>query len=233
MKRSFSRSLESAPASQIGFAETTLSSASRAEQILWKRSFDLGAAVAACLLLLPLIVGGVLAVWCVQGRPIFIRHRRVGKNGRAFDCFKFRTMVPNAEEALRRHLAANEPARREWLRSFKLKNDPRVTPLGRVLRKSSLDELPQLWNVLRGEMSIVGPRPIVAAEIHRYGTNIRDYYLVKPGLTGLWQVSGRSDVDYPARVRLDVEYARSVSMLRDLKIIVLTVPAVMASRGSY
>lgn len=129
-------------------------------------------------------------------------------------------------------LAANPEARREWAASQKLTNDPRITPLGQFIRKSSIDELPQLINVIRGDMSLVGPRPIVEGEISKYGEHFKDYCAVRPGLTGLWQVRGRSDTTYDSRVKLDVEYVREHSFLSDIKILLLTVPAVFNSRGA-
>ncbi len=233
MKMFSSKPLQAAPASQYEFAEDPTSSAARSGNAFWKRSFDLSMVIVALILLLPLLAAGVLALRILQGRPVFIRHKRIGQHGKSFYCLKFRTMVTDAQDVLQRHLETNESARKEWAENFKLRDDPRVTPLGSVLRKSSLDELPQLWNIFRGEMSIVGPRPIVVDEVRRYGANIDDYHKVKPGLTGLWQVSGRSDIDYATRVRMDVEYVKSISVLRDLKIIALTVPALVTSRGSY
>ena len=197
-----------------------------------KRSFDLTAAAAIVVMFLPLIAVLSLALLS-QGRPLLIRHRRVGRGGMTFPCLKFRTMVVDADGVLQRHLAENPAARAEWDSSRKLKNDPRVTALGRVLRKSSLDELPQLINVLRGEMSLVGPRPIVSAEAIHYGVHIERYHEVRPGLTGAWQVSGRSDTSYDQRVALDCEYVASRSFGRDLAILLLTVPAVLRSKGSY
>ena len=198
-----------------------------------KRSLDIAFVVIISLLIIPLIAATCAALFLFQGRPLVIRHKRVGQGGREFLCLKFRTMVTDAEATLQRYLAQNVEARTEWDVAFKLKNDPRITRLGRYLRKTSLDELPQLWNILSGDMSVVGPRPIVQAEVARYGIHINNYYKVKPGLTGLWQVSGRSDVDYDTRVKLDVEYTNSRSIVRDLIIVLQTVPAVLKSRGSY
>lgn len=197
-----------------------------------KRSFDVAAAAAIVLVFLPLfaLIGFALLA---QGRPLLIRHKRVGRGGELFPCLKFRTMVVNGDEVLSRHLAADPTARDEWASSQKLKRDPRVTPLGRVLRKSSLDELPQLINVLRGEMSLVGPRPIVPAEAVHYGPHIEKYQAVRPGLTGAWQVSGRSDVSYNQRVSLDCHYVETRSFRRDIAIMLMTIPAVLKSKGSY
>ena len=164
---------------------------------------------------------------------MLIKHRRVGRGGVLFPCFKFRTMVVNAEDVLQEHLDADVDARQEWSATRKLKSDPRITPIGRMLRKSSVDELPQLLNVLRGEMSLVGPRPIVEPEVHHYGAVIHQYLKVRPGLTGSWQVSGRSDASYARRVQMDADYVRNWSFGRDLIILIKTVPAVLTSRGSY
>lgn len=198
-----------------------------------KRTFDIVVAVTALITLSVLLLIVASAVLVMQGRPILIRHPRIGRNGATFPCLKFRTMVRDADAALSRHLAADPGAMLEWQANRKLRNDPRVTPLGKVLRETSLDELPQLINIIRGDMSIVGPRPIVAQEIPRYGSAISDYQSVRPGLTGLWQCSGRNDTSYEQRVMLDREYVRSWSMRRDLAIIVKTVPAVLSSRGVY
>ena len=197
-----------------------------------KRSFDVAAAAAILVVFLPLLVT-VCVMLLAQGRPLRIRHNRVGRGGRLFPCLKFRTMVVDAEAVLHRHLAANPAARQEWEANRKLKDDPRVTRLGRVLRKTSVDELPQLLNVLSGEMSLVGPRPIVPAEVVHYGPHIERYHAVRPGLTGMWQVSGRSDTSYPHRVALDCAYVARRSFGRDLSILIMTIPAVLSSKGSY
>lgn len=198
-----------------------------------KRSFDIGAVTVALLLFLPLILTLIALLMLSQGRPVIYRHSRMGRGGKAFHCFKFRTMATDGDELLRNHLARDPAALREWEATRKLKDDPRVTPLGRVLRKTSADELPQLLNVLRGEMSLVGPRPIVHAEVAFYGPYIDHYHRVKPGLTGAWQISGRSDTSYAQRVQLDAEYATTRSFGGDLKILMRTVPAVLRARGSY
>lgn len=197
-----------------------------------KRGFDVALSALIIVAFVPLLalVGAALST---QGWPIVIRHRRVGCGGRTFPCLKFRTMVVDAEAVLNRHLSENPAARAEWEATHKLKDDPRVTALGRVLRKSSLDELPQLINVLRGEMSLVGPRPIVPAEVRHYGADIAIYQSVRPGLTGAWQISGRSDVSYERRVALDRTYVSEQSFRRDLAILALTIPAVLKSKGSY
>ena len=198
-----------------------------------KRSFDLTIALVTCVIFSPIFILLALVLILFQGRPVLIAHRRLGHGGQSFPCFKFRTMVTNASEALAEHLKANPDARREWETTRKLRDDPRITPFGAVLRKSSADELPQLLNIIRGEMSLVGPRPIVEEEVAHYGPYIQYYLQVRPGLTGAWQISGRNDTSYQQRVDLDTEYARSWSFGRDLKIIIKTIPAVLRSKGCY
>jgi lipopolysaccharide/colanic/teichoic acid biosynthesis glycosyltransferase len=185
------------------------------------------------LFVLPLMLAIALAIFAQDGGPVLFRHRRVGRNGQPFYCMKFRTMAVDAEARLADLLASDPAARAEWDMDFKLRNDPRVTPIGRFLRRSSLDELPQLFNLMRGEMSLVGPRPIVEAEIPRYGWRYKHYCMVKPGITGLWQVSGRNDVSYRRRVAMDCIYARRKSAWLDICVIAATLPAVLAKRGSY
>lgn len=186
-----------------------------------KRIADLACAGLALPLALPLVLILALAVMGDGGCPFF-GHVRIGRGGRPFRCWKLRTMVPDAEARLAAHLAADPAARAEWTAACKLSRDPRVTPLGRLLRRTSLDELPQLWNILRGEMSLVGPRPVTAAELERYGAAARDYAALRPGLTGLWQVSGRSRTGYAERVALDAAYARHLGPGLDLRILVAT-----------
>jgi exopolysaccharide production protein ExoY len=187
----------------------------------------------ALMVLLPMILMVAAILLVTQGRPIFLSHRRIGKNGVLFSCLKFRTMVTNGEEVLAKHLDDHPAARAEWIATRKLRDDPRVTPFGKLLRKNSVDEVPQLLNVLRGEMSLVGPRPIVPSEAELYGAHFADYMKVRPGLTGLWQVSGRSDTSYDARVELDARYVAERSLWGDMMIMVRTIPAVLSSRGSY
>ena len=197
-----------------------------------KRLFDVVVASLLLLVCLPVLAAVTILLVLSQGGPLFIRHRRIGKDGKAFDCLKFRTMVTDAEQVLQDHLALYPSARLEWQSNRKLRDDPRVTVVGFALRRSSLDELPQLLNVLRGEMSLVGPRPIVEAETVHYGVHVADYIRVRPGLTGLWQVSGRSDTSYATRVQMDVDYVRRQSFARDLLILVKTLPAVVKAQGS-
>lgn len=194
--------------------------------------FDVVIAFLLLVLLAPLM--GLIA-WAVRldGGPALFAHRRLGRFGTTFDCLKFRTMVPDADAVLSETLARDARAAAEWAATHKLRDDPRVTRLGRLLRRTSLDELPQLVNVLRLEMSLVGPRPIVAAEISRYGTDFAYYCAVRPGLTGLWQVSGRNNTPYAEKVQLDARYVRSWTLWRDVLIMLRTVPAVVARRGAH
>jgi lipopolysaccharide/colanic/teichoic acid biosynthesis glycosyltransferase len=197
------------------------------------RLFDIAVALAALLFTAPLLLGIALLVKLQDGGPVVFAHTRVGRNGATFRCLKFRTMRIDAEQALRDLLAADPQARAEWAADQKLRRDPRITRFGGFLRKSSLDELMQIFNVLRGEMSIVGPRPIVPAEIARYGRAYFDYCSVRPGITGLWQISGRNDVTYRRRVALDKLYVQSKSVGLDIGIILKTVVVVLTRRGSY
>lgn len=192
-----------------------------------KRALDVAVAATALVLALPVMLVVALLVRLSCGGPVVFSHQRVGFNGSTFRCYKFRTMVRDAEERLQAHLAADPQAAEEWRKSRKLKHDPRLTALGNMLRKSSLDELPQLFNILRGDMSCVGPRPIVAEELRRYGPVAKDYLRTRPGLTGLWQVTGRDSVDYAGRVMLDAQYVRNWSLRTDLLILVRTAGAVM------
>jgi Undecaprenyl-phosphate galactose phosphotransferase WbaP len=198
-----------------------------------KRSFDVVVALAAAVIALPLMLIIALAIVLESGGPVLFGHSRIGRGRRAFRVWKFRTMVVDGDEILRRHLAENPAAALEWELNHKLKYDPRITRVGRLLRRSSLDELPQIWNVLRGEMSIVGPRPIVEAEIPKYGPAFRLYTHVAPGLTGLWQVSGRNDTSYDRRVELDTEYIRRWTPGLDVKLVLNTVKVVFAGTGAY
>ncbi len=167
-----------------------------------------------------------------KGHPIFV-HERIGYRGKTFRMYKFRTMKLNADEILKEALKKDEDLRKEWNENFKLKNDPRVTKLGNFLRKTSLDELPQFFNIIKGEMSLVGPRPIIKEEIEKYGEYFEYYKSVKPGITGLWQVSGRNDVSYDERVRMDVWYVRNWSVGLDIVILLKTIYSVISLKGSY
>ena len=197
-----------------------------------KRLTDIVIAGFALLFLLPIMVLIAVMVRLSDGGPVLFRHKRVGRDGEEFQCMKFRSMNPDAEAQLPNLLSDNPAALAEWRANQKIENDPRVTKFGKFLRKSSLDELPQLFNILRGEMSIVGPRPIVRDEIEKYGEFYAFYCQVRPGMTGLWQVSGRSDTSYQERVDLDVKYVCEWSFLKDLKIMAMTIPAVLFSDGA-
>jgi exopolysaccharide production protein ExoY len=196
------------------------------------RAFDIISATIIVLLFGPLLVVIAAAVWLVDPGPIFFAHHRIGRSGRVFPCYKFRSMVINSEEVLRSLLETDNIARLEWELNHKLIDDPRITKIGKFLRKSSLDELPQFFNVLRGDMSLVGPRPIVAAEAARYGRYFEEYCSVRPGITGLWQISGRSDTTYRRRVALDVVYSRMRSMRLNLRILAATPVVVLLGKGS-
>ena len=200
---------------------------------LAKRVFDLAATICGGFLILPILLVLAVLVGIDNKGHIIFAHRRVGQNGKLFPCYKFQSMVPDAQERLEEYLAKNPEARKEWEESFKLTNDPRVTKLGAFLRKTSLDELPQLWNVLMGDMSLVGPRPIVTKEVERYGDYIREYYMVPPGITGMWQVNGRSDTTYEERVAMDTWYVRNWSVWIDLVYLFKTVKTVFTGKGAY
>jgi exopolysaccharide production protein ExoY len=200
---------------------------------LIKRGIDIALSGLAIVMLAPLLIGLAFLVQASSPGPVLYGHNRVGFGGKTFKCWKFRSMVTNGDDVLARHLNKNALAQTEWNETQKLREDPRVTPLGRILRKLSLDELPQLFNIFLGDMSIVGPRPIVADEVRRYGPSLGHYLRTRPGLTGLWQISGRSDVGYRQRVLLDRFYVQNWSLTKDIGIILRTVPAVLRSRGSY
>lgn len=195
-----------------------------------KQAIDVLTAVVALPFLAPFILFFALLVRR-DGGPAFFGHRRIGRNGRPFMCWKLRTMVPDAEAVLQTHLAAHPELAAQWYRDYKLKNDPRITRIGQFLRRTSLDELPQIWNVLRGEMSFVGPRPVTEPELEKYAGYQWAYLRLRPGITGAWQVSERNDVTYAERVGLDVAYASSITFWRDLRILVATVSVVLARTG--
>ena len=198
-----------------------------------KRAVDISLIVLTAPLTVPICLVLALSVILSSPGPVFFSHRRIGRGGIFFSMWKFRTMCENSAEVLERHLAAHPEERDEWNRNHKLRSDPRVTPLGRFLRRSSLDELPQLWNVLTGRMSLVGPRPIVAAEAEKYGSNFAYYLAVKPGLAGLWQASGRSTLTYDERVALDRRYAEEWSLRKDMAILLRTLTKVVNADGAY
>lgn len=197
-----------------------------------KRAFDIFGSLAIIIVLSPLLL---YISWKVKkdGGPAIYGHERIGKGGVPFKCLKFRSMVINSKEVLTALLESDPESKKEWDETFKLKNDPRITKIGGVLRRTSLDELPQLFNVLKGEMSLVGPRPIITAELERYNEEVEYYLLSKPGMTGLWQVSGRSDVDYETRVYLDAWYVKNWSMWNDIAILFKTISVVLRKDGAY
>ena len=180
----------------------------------------------------PLMLVIAALIWRRDGFPALFAHYRVGRNGELFQCFKFRSMCRDSERVLSELLRDNPRAREEWARDQKLADDPRITPVGRFLRRTSLDELPQLFNVLRGEMSLVGPRPITPNELNRYGPERWHYLAVRPGITGLWQVSGRNDLSYDERVALDRRYVESRGFWLDLEILLRTVAVVLRRDGA-
>ncbi len=200
---------------------------------LFKRAFDVFGVVVGGALISPILLILAVIVFIDNRGSMIFAHRRVGREGKEFPCYKFQTMKPMAKEEFERYLDAHPEARREWDETFKLENDPRVTRLGAFLRRTSLDELPQLWNVLTGDMSLVGPRPIVHAEVPRYGEHIKEYYEVRPGITGMWQVSGRSDTTYEERVMMDTWYVRNWSVWIDLVYLFKTIKAVAVGKGAY
>jgi Undecaprenyl-phosphate galactose phosphotransferase WbaP len=200
---------------------------------LMKTLLDLGLTVIVGILLLPLLVAIALVVRLDSPGPLFYGHHRLGQNSVPFKAWKFRTMVPNADQVLEQYFEANPSLRSQWSRDHKLRYDPRITRIGQFLRRTSLDELPQLWNVLRGEMSLVGPRPIVEEEIFRYAEKYGLYTKVLPGITGLWQVSGRNNVSYDERVNLDAYYVRNWSVWLDIYILLRTIWVVVTCDGAY
>ncbi len=198
-----------------------------------KRVFDFVVALMAIIILSPLLICVALAVRLSDGGPALFGHKRVGFSGKTFKCWKFRSMVPDSEVIFQNYLSENPHAALEWKQNQKIKNDPRITPLGHVLRKYSIDELPQLFNILMGDMSFVGPRPIQKVEYEKYGYSLRHYLSTRPGLTGLWQVSGRSDSTYQKRVAFDRYYVTHWGMLTDIALIIKTVPVAVSGSGSY
>ncbi|HBR7720522.1 TPA: undecaprenyl-phosphate galactose phosphotransferase WbaP [Klebsiella pneumoniae] len=197
-----------------------------------KRAFDIVGSLAIIIILSPALIYISRKVKR-DGGPSIYGHERIGKGGKSFKCLKFRSMVINSKEVLEKLLDSDSEAKKEWDATFKLKNDPRITKIGAFLRRTSLDELPQLFNVLKGEMSLVGPRPIITAELIRYNDEVDYYLLSKPGMTGLWQVSGRSDVDYETRVYLDAWYVKNWSMWNDIAILFKTISVVLKKDGAY
>lgn len=198
-----------------------------------KRLFDIVCTSIGLLCLSPVLLA--IAVWIYKDSPgpVIFKHRRVGKGGREFSCYKFRSMCVDADVKLKELLEKDPQARKEWETEFKLKNDPRITRSGAFLRKTSLDELPQLFNVLKGEMSLVGPRPIIRDEVKKYGKFIEDFYMVRPGVTGMWQTSGRNDVSYDERVQMDTWYVRNWNLWFDIVLIWRTIAVVLKRKGAY
>lgn len=197
-----------------------------------KRAFDVVSAFCGLVVLAPVLLTVGLLIKLSDGGSALYGHRRVGRQGRTFLCWKFRSMVRNGDAVLAQYLADNPEAEIEWRETQKLTYDPRVTAIGRFIRKTSIDELPQLWNVLMGQMSVIGPRPITRTELDRYGKDRRYYLLVRPGITGLWQVSGRSTTTYDFRIAIDRKYLENWSYSQDAMILWKTVPAVLKSEGA-
>ncbi|MGO4524735.1 sugar transferase [Microvirga sp. 2MCAF35] len=197
-----------------------------------KRIFDVIVSALAIIFLAPLMAAIYLLIILTDGGPAIIGHMRLGPSGSVFPCLKFRSMVVDAADVLARHLENDPAAREEWQQNHKLMNDPRITPLGAILRKTSLDELPQFFNVLWGHMSLVGPRPITSEEVQHYNKSMHFYYRTRPGITGLWQVSGRNNTSYPYRVMLDEDYVANWSFKRDIGILLKTVVCVVTMDGS-
>jgi lipopolysaccharide/colanic/teichoic acid biosynthesis glycosyltransferase len=197
------------------------------------RALDLIVATVAIIVLAPVLLVVALVIWCSGSGPVLFRQQRIGLHGEAFTCLKFRTMRIDADSRLQELLTTCPISREEWERDQKLREDPRITKFGSFLRRSSIDELPQLFNVLAGDMSIVGPRPIVVSEAPRYGRYISYYHATRPGITGVWQISGRNDTTYRRRIACDILYARSRSVETNIKIIISTVPVVLKARGAY
>lgn len=198
-----------------------------------KRALD----VVGCILILPIVllpmIAIALAIWLVDGGPVLFRHTRIGRDGRPFECLKFRTMVRDSSQRLADYLNDNPEAREEWVSKQKLMNDPRIIPgIGTLLRKTSLDELPQIFNILSGDMGLVGPRPVTEQELEHYGRQVGWYLAVRPGLTGAWQISGRSDTTYAERVRLDVDYVQRWSLFRDIRILLATFSVAVTGKGA-
>ena len=198
-----------------------------------KTIFDYVLTITGTIAISPILI--IIALWIYKDSPgpVIFKHRRIGKGGKEFNCYKFRSMCVDAKEKLEQLLKTDPQAKAEWEKDFKLKNDPRITKSGAFLRKTSLDELPQIFNVLKGEMSLVGPRPIIRDEMVRYGEYINDYLMVKPGITGMWQVSGRSDIDYAERVLLDSWYTRNWSVWLDITLLFKTFKVVLLRKGAY
>lgn len=200
-----------------------------------KRLFDIAFSLSVLILFFPIYIILALLIAISSEGPIFYIQERVGKNYRRFKCIKFRTMVTNADEILAQMMETSPELRQEFTSTFKLKQDPRITKIGHFLRITSLDEFPQFWNVLKGDMSVVGPRPLVAEELPKYGCHIDEILTIRPGITGLWQVSGRNDIPYPRRVQIDLQYVKFRNFGLDLRIILKTIDVVIIPKnnGAY
>lgn len=199
-----------------------------------KRIFDIFFSMLALLIASPCIFIIALVIKITTRGNIFYSHERIGRGGKRFRCYKFRTMHPDADERLKLILKNDPKMRKEWEQKHKLSNDPRITMIGGFLRKTSLDELPQFFNVLKGDMSVVGPRPVVQTELSRhFGPKAGKIFSIRPGITGPWQVSGRSDTTYSTRVMLDEKYVDNHSLMVDLKLIAKTIPSMISSKGAY
>jgi len=205
----------------------------KAYQEVFKRFFDLTLAILILPITLPILLVLMVLIKISSRGPAVFKSERIGIGGSRFQCLKLRTMCVHAEEKLQVVLRKNPTLRAEWEKDHKLKKDPRITKVGRVIRALSLDEIPQIFNVIKGEMSFVGPRPIVEAEISKYGKSYKYYTRVKPGITGIWQINGRNDTTYENRVAMDKHYSQSLNFLTDLKIIIKTVPAALSKKGAY
>lgn len=200
-----------------------------------KRGFDILFSSVCLLIGSPIYLVTALLIFITSPGKVIYSHERIGRGGKTFRCYKFRSMYADADQRLKEILESDSLLREEWKKNYKLKNDPRITPIGSFLRKTSLDELPQFWNVLKGDLSVVGPRPVVKEEIEKYFC-VKAYkiFSIRPGLTGLWQVSGRSDIKcYQKRIQMDEYYVDNHSLLLDLKLIAKTIPAILFSKGAY
>jgi len=222
-------------AGQYGFWSGAGVSASsyRIQTSALKRAMDLAIAFSVLVFTSPLLIAIYVLIKIFDPGPALFVHKRIGRDGKPFMVYKFRSMRVDAEERLQQVLASDPEAAAEWAKYQKLRKDPRVTWLGGILRRSSLDELPQLLNILRGEMSVIGPRPVTAEEVARYGADYPFYIAVRPGVLGLWQVKGRNKLTYPERIALDVQYVKSWSVWQDMKIIGMAIPVVLLGIGAY
>ncbi|RYY81560.1 MAG: sugar transferase [Chitinophagaceae bacterium] len=198
-----------------------------------KRAMDLVIAFTVLAFVAPIFLIVYALIKIFDPGPALFSHLRVGRDGRMFTVYKFRTMRVDAQERLEEVLTSDPKAAAEWAEFQKLKNDPRVTVIGRILRRTSIDELPQLLNIVRGEMSVIGPRPVTSGEIHRYGAEYPYYTAVRPGVLGLWQVKGRNKLTYPERVAYDVQYVKTWSIWQDIKIMLVAIPVVLLGLGAY